>query len=387
MNIYIYIIEILVCLVLGFLVFYKNPKNKANILYLFVCLAIIYWDFTDLNVLIAKSYEAAILWSKLDFAALLLSIAFVFHFVLEFLQRKKILKNKLTYVLIYVPVILYSIFDIFTSELSGKIIKGDEGWILSWTGSRWFLLVPVALWIIIISIYQLYLFYMHSKKEIDPIWKKQVVIIGIGILISTISTVIEGVQRYLGMSVFPLLLVGQTLGIILTGYAILRYETFILNPVNAAKSILSTMSDSLFLTSSDKLLIGINKATLNILGYKEEEILNKEVKIFFEDKKIEKYNRRVQLIDELFENDVIKELGTYIIAKSGKKVPVSLSSSLVRNEKREVLGVVCICRDMTSRKEAERKTKSHEKKLSVLNKTMIRRELEMIKIKKLLKTQ
>ena len=105
-------------------------------------------------------------------------------------------------------------------------------------------------------------------------------------------------------------------------------------------NILASMIDSLIVVDLDGLIRTVNQATLDLLGYKEEEILGKPVGIIFKLK--EKEIPEKTKIQELSEEGSIRDYKT----KSGESIPMSLFTPIMRSQDGRLLGYVCVARDM-----------------------------------------
>ncbi|TET10581.1 PAS domain S-box protein [Candidatus Aerophobetes bacterium] len=75
---------------------------------------------------------------------------------------------------------------------------------------------------------------------------------------------------------------------LLIAYVIFRYKLIVLTPAIAAESIVETMSDSLLLMTPEGKIKTVNPATLNLLGYKENELIDQPVEILFAKEKLSK---------------------------------------------------------------------------------------------------
>lgn len=105
-------------------------------------------------------------------------------------------------------------------------------------------------------------------------------------------------------------------------------------------SIIESMIDTLIVVDPEAKIKTVNRATSDLLGYIEEELIGQPIEmIFAEEEAPFKGTRTKKLIDE----------GSYDMTyktKSGEKIPVSFSGSVIRDEKGEIVGVVGIARDM-----------------------------------------
>ena len=57
------------------------------------------------------------------------------------------------------------------------------------------------------------------------------------------------------------------------GYAIWKYDLFVLTPATAADTIISTMTDLLILLDAEENIVAVNRATLEKLEYTEDDLI------------------------------------------------------------------------------------------------------------------
>ena len=105
-------------------------------------------------------------------------------------------------------------------------------------------------------------------------------------------------------------------------------------------NILASMIDSLIVIDLDGMIRTVNYATLNLLGYREEELLGKPMSLIFKMK--EEGIPKKTKIQELTEKGYIRDYKT----KSGEMIPMSLYTPMMQNQKGKILGYVCVARDM-----------------------------------------
>jgi len=115
-------------------------------------------------------------------------------------------------------------------------------------------------------------------------------------------------------------------------------------------NIIKSMADSLVVIESDGRIRGVNKATLDLLGYEEDELVGKQVSILLGDG-----NKLFDsaAIKSLVQKGSSKDAESFYKSKSGEKIPIMVSSSLLRNGKGESEGVVIVAKDLTKTKRME----------------------------------
>ncbi|MEH2460585.1 MAG: ATP-binding protein [Nostoc sp.] len=119
--------------------------------------------------------------------------------------------------------------------------------------------------------------------------------------------------------------------------------------------IVTSMADALLVTTLSGKIKKINLAAQILLEYDEVEILGQSItKVIRE---VNTYppisSENIDIFQDQDINPLEKEIETFCYTKSGKKIPVAFSSSIVKTEVEHFQGYVYILRDMTERKQAE----------------------------------
>ncbi len=114
-------------------------------------------------------------------------------------------------------------------------------------------------------------------------------------------------------------------------------------------NIINSMLNSLVVVNRHGLIKKVNKATCDLLGYTEAELIKKPMSLIF----------AKGYFDELGFNDTsIHDFGgigeTIYQSKDGKKIRVLFSAAVIRNDQGEFQGVVFIAQDITLQTEAMR---------------------------------
>lgn len=109
-------------------------------------------------------------------------------------------------------------------------------------------------------------------------------------------------------------------------------------------NIIKTIINSLIVLNKDKTIVKVNQATLNYLGYTEDELIAQPFKKIF---------TQTDIVAIFEQQEVIKDLETSYLKKNGEQIPILFSSSLMRDENGEIQGIVCVGEDITNRKQAQ----------------------------------
>jgi PAS domain S-box-containing protein len=126
--------------------------------------------------------------------------------------------------------------------------------------------------------------------------------------------------------------------------------------------IIQSMADTLIVISPEATIKTVNQATLNLLGYQEDELIGKPVSVVFEESSF-----KTSPIDDLLNKGFIHNAEKFYLKKDGYKVPVLFSGSIMRGDNGTIQGIVCVAQDITERKRAEDMLRKSERELHLLS--------------------
>jgi len=303
----------------------------------------------------AESVETARFW--LVFGSFWpIVVPALLHFMLVFTEKSKLLENRWTYLLIYVPTFLFSLV-LLEVRITGEPAKVSWGWAPTAIGKT-----PVfyagATWLASLAILAVYLCFRYYWKTAEPLKKQAAKLVFAGFLIPVSTGILTKWVLPIFFEVGDVVdinIAGSILGIGLFGYAILKYELFTLTPATAAEGILSTMADALILVTPDNVIRVVNRAASELLGYKESELIGQSVESILKDTAREELNRTGSASD----------IETSFRLMDDGDIPISLSASLMRDENGTPQGIIYVGRDITERKQAEQKLLISEKMASL----------------------
>jgi len=118
-------------------------------------------------------------------------------------------------------------------------------------------------------------------------------------------------------------------------------------------NILSSMLDSLIVIELNGIIKKVNKATIELLGYKKEELIDKQISSIIK-------NQTKELEVNLISHNFIGNYETIYLTKEGKEIPVAFSSSYLVDDERKISGIVCVAKDITEKYLAEKALRESE---------------------------
>lgn len=112
-------------------------------------------------------------------------------------------------------------------------------------------------------------------------------------------------------------------------------------------NIIESMVDALIVVGPDFKIKTINKATSDLLGYEEDELIGKLVAtIFAEEEEEEDSIFKGTRLKKLIEEGAVRDYDMEYRTKKGGMIPVSFSGSVMRDKEGELVGIVGIAHDM-----------------------------------------
>jgi len=145
-------------------------------------------------------------------------------------------------------------------------------------------------------------------------------------------------------------------------------------------NIIRSMIDSLVIVSPEGEIDTVNQAALDLLGYRKEELIGKDVSLLFPE---EELSFRGTKLERLIEENRLMNYETNYKAKDGSRIPVLLSSAVLKaidcphkgpikdcpvykergKHCEKILGIVCVAKDVTGRKKTEEEREALIKEL------------------------
>ncbi len=368
LNIYALVsIGCAVCvLAMGIVVYGKNPRNRTNVLFMVLCLTIAAMGFVEFLYRQAPTMERAMFWLNLGMPWAL-AVAVVLHFVLSFTESERALSRGITYVLIYAPALFFTIAGLLTEQFRGEPERMLWGWHFRVHSSPLYHMANA--WAGIVAVLVVSLTLRHYIATPDPVKRKRSKYVVVAFVIA--APIIYGTEVVFPLIGIPfprLTMPSFALVCALVGYGMWRHKLFGLTPAAATESIINTMSDGLLLVGMDKKIKLANHAVQQMLEYGQEELLEQPIDIVFaprEDDRDDLFAKGTGfrgLIKTVIKGDV--EAG--FVTKSGRAIPVSLSGSLIRDTDNDLLGIVCIARDITERRRSRESLHLSEERYKLL---------------------
>jgi len=336
-----------VCLCLGIVVYYIDRKALLNRLFVLASIAAFFYSFTTVMMWQSSNPESAYFWNKMGsvwpfFVALVTNFALVF-------TGSKWLKNKLTYLVLYLPALVFWIFEVSSNMINGPPIM--KNWGYNDVPSPTWIYGISTLWSAVLPIIAFVLCFRYYQNTRDESLRQQRRSIAVGFAIPLVAFLVTNMLfRSIGVEAPNFGLISLSFFAGFVAYGMARHDLFIFDAALAAENILSTMPDSFILATMDGKILRVNKRLVDFLGYEEDELKGESIlKLATDDR------QWTAMLKELIDKRLIRNYEITCKTKNGGAKTVLFSGSIVRTKRKQDIGMTCIIHDMTKRKEREEK--------------------------------
>ena len=328
-------------------------------MFLLAVLATFWYSFATVMMWAAGDFASASVWNK---AGMIwpFFVALTFNFALVFTESKW-LKNKLNYLVLYLPAAAFFLIDLFTDLINGPPVLQYWGYNDTASGT-WVYIISTA-WSAILPILAFVLCFRYYIRAKDAEQKQQrkYVTVGFAIPIATFITTNMLARSFnIGVPNFGIIATLFFSGFV--GYAILKFELFTFDAALAAENILSAIPDFLILADTKSKILKVNERFLNFIGCSQEELMGQSIITLCAEN--EEMNFK-NVLDELAEKGIMRNVELMLVTKSGDKKHVLFSGSTVKSKTGRIIGFACVIRDITERKKMEERLVKAERLASI----------------------
>jgi PAS domain S-box-containing protein len=385
MNLYVIlpIISMIINLSLGIYLLYKSWRNSLNRILALIFFAFVFWALGEVGMRIVSSAEKARFWQNFSGFGWLFIGSLFLHFMLVYSKKKKILGKKLTYFVLYTPPVVFLYLVWKTNLIFQSVAKLSLGY-YDIPGTKFLFL---AVYLEIYFLLALYLCWQVYKKSPKMQEKKQAKCVFMGSLVPIIGgSISDVVLPMLGIPVIGLAATFNSILAVSIVYAIQKYKLMGISPQMAAEKIVTSMKDSLVVVNPDGAIAMVNNATEDLLGYKGGEMIGRPLETLFEEDE--------KKLENLLRDETIENLRVKYLTRDKKTIPISISSSEVRDKYGDLIGRVIVAKDMReidnlivelekARNNLEKKVKDKTRKLEESRNELVLKLEELEKWRKI----
>src|SRR4030042_2102668 len=358
---------------LGFYAWRKEPRLRLTQVFFLQCLSLAVWAFSYAFDVQAPNKEILWFWYKMSSLGWCTIGGITLHFFMLLCGKEKLLKKPWVYLFLHLPGLVLIYRALAGVVIAKDFIPGALGWIeVPAPDSFWYWFhVSNLLGCVIIG---LYLFWQRGKTSGLSREKAQTRLI----LTSAASVLILGFSINMILPALNITVLPAIAPIILLLWAeavwksMVKYRLMALSPRLAGGEIISHMKEILLLINTSGEIIQINPQTEILLGYGEEELRRKGLGAIIPDSSLV-----VAMTDSLKKGLVTcPEREAVLKTRGGETLPVLISSSIIRDDYNDPIGLVWVGHDL-------RQTKALQTEIAVREKA----ERELIKGQELLEWQ
>jgi PAS domain S-box-containing protein len=341
-------------------VVYSFDRSRAlNKLFLLTCLSGFFYSFTTIMMWQASSLEVAAFWNKMG-ALWPFFVVLVLHFALVF-TRSSWLKNKFTYLALYLPAVAFGVVEFFTDLINMPPVMRYWGYndVASGTLVYW----VSTVWSAGLTILAFVLCFKYYRRAREPAAREQRKLTAIGFGIPIGAFIITNMlTRAVGLDIPNLGIVSTLFFSIFVAFAIIKFELFTFEAAMALENIVSTMPDSLLLAELNGKILRVNERLVSFLGYSEEELVGSNVGKFFCEKNVERLD---EISRELVEKRILRNREIILTTKTGAYKTVLFSASVVKSKTGRDIGFACVLHDITEHKAIQERLFKAERLASI----------------------
>ncbi len=329
----------LLMLVLGTITLIRERESKVSFSFFMVTFSIFIWLGSLPWLYTAPSEHEALFWARIEHFGVAFIPSFFFIFTLDIIRRYEkykyfawtslVLSGGFCAVFALTP---YLIEGVSTMPWGFYPRYGPYGFSL-------------AMFMGIFMLISLDLIWIEYRRSTSVRERSRNIGIFLGVAVGLLAAV-DFIGAF-GITVYPLGYVPIFVCMLILGQTIMRFRLIDLTPSFAAKNILETMEGLVASVNLDGKISFVNRSLCEQLGYKEEELREKELSILFDTKE----KNFPQQIDKQW---LLHDEEMQWQRKDDVKVEMSVSASVITDKKGEPAGVVYTAVDISERKKYER---------------------------------
>lgn len=325
---------------------YHTPAARWFLLFLF---AIIIWSLPQFAFFFIDTESSFLFWNNIVVFGWVPVAPILLMFSLAFVGKDRVLKNFFYNVAIFGPSLVF-LFLYLTTNL---IYLNDYtqakltpwGFLENQIGS----LFPITVvWSVLLAVIALVLLTRFYRQVRYSLRKTQTLLVIGGVLIPIVGgTITDAVLPILGRTVFPSAVWLTTAMALIIAFAILKYGLFLVNPATVAQTIVQRMSEPLIVLNPYYVIEFVNKRAQELFGYSEEDMVGSPIKKLISNKNsYENFKHKVLDPLTLTTQFSVKAVESEVDTSFNTKVPVSVSSSVVRDGRGDPTGLILVLNDL-----------------------------------------
>lgn len=297
------------------------------------------WQISEGFLKLTIDIEAAKRLFILTQSGTLILVASCLYFSLKFTEKINDNNRALLYFLIYIPALFFIVANIlqwtnneFTYSDSFGFIDSTKSTMLSFE----------VLYLAIAGIVTMFLFISYWIKQKTA----KAGIIAIGFSVPFLQGLITEIifPELLDIAPIPLTTTSITAFSIASIIALRKYNLLSFSPYKVSDNIIKNMSDAIIITDHNHYIKYINPAATKMLGYYDNELINKKAQILIADHESD------EKVLKMFETNKVSDKYEINLITKYKDILTVLISSSPYYEKNKVVGNLSLIHDITNEK-------------------------------------
>jgi PAS domain S-box-containing protein len=315
-----------------------RPLDATARIYLALCTSAALYAYAEFQMqATGTSREVAEFWLRVR-GIWPVPTALLLHFVMN---EAGVWKSRWwSYLALYLPAVCFWALNVTGESMVNGVVRTTWGWLPRRAyGPMWYVSLG---WGVLITGATTILCLEHWRRARDSGQRRRARQIALAMVAPMAPTLAaDGLLGALGIDLPRFGVLGALIASILIFRAV-RSRRLVLSPAAVADLIVSNMSDLLFLTDAEGRIQRTNRAAQHMLGRAEAELVGRPAE---------------EVLPPLREprgrSASFKELETEVKTHPGRSLVLSLTTSSIRDEHGNLVGMLFIGRDITDRKRAE----------------------------------
>ena len=327
--------------VLAGVIFSRQRASRVAVLFCLMIVLVGVWFTAFAAMLLTNNAEVATWWARLSLVGVCLLPAAIYDFTMTALRLHS--SRKLVVNVVWMIGVAFAGLAGFSTAIVGGVKRHDWGF-YPFAGplTRTFLLVFFA-----VLVAQVVEGIFEYRRTDDPKRRKR-----IGNLMLSFFVVYFGALDFrpmLGYDVRPIGYIPVLAFVAFAWGTIARHRFQAITAARAAREILDTMAEALFVIDSDARIRVINDAARSMFGYTDADLLGRSIDAL---ESLEGDHTISRALHELAQRGPVRDQERTFRHHDGGGIAVAISISPV-NERDVQEGAVVIARDIRERKRAE----------------------------------
>ena len=354
----------IISIIMGLNIFINNYRNRANLIFFFMCLSISIWALGSLFVFSTTNEYFFPLYLKIGFVGVLSFFALTLHFSLEI---SNLIKIKYYYlIIIYAIPIILLIMNIFFDIpiLYEKIIYQKGLYLFIQTPNRFLYFLYGLIANLYVGLSFIILIIWGVKTKINK-QRSQSRILSISLLISLILAmsdefyipyILKHHQSHGTAVIYTLIWI--------TGiwYSIVKYSFLSITPQFVAKEVISSIDESIMILNQDYKIIKANHKIEEILNLKEDKLLHSSInKILLNSDRI-----KIEIEKMIIEKIENFSCRTSFIKDENISILMDIKISIIKDKFDDLIGFLIVGKEVKELKQLKSYYKITDREVEVI---------------------